>query len=133
MSAYCQLARTRGWTLIEMLFALALLAVMTGVVFPHFSAWRERTQLMAVAEKVENALLGLPASAYLAASPRVVDSENDLVPELPQGWSLDVSSPLVYEPNGMTRGGEVKLLSDRKTVLSWKILPPAGRLVRSNE
>jgi prepilin-type N-terminal cleavage/methylation domain-containing protein len=122
---------SRGFTLVESLLVLTLLAAAAGIVAPRLSQWVEGARERAALDALRSTLVGLPERAFfsgqaieLAADPRAGDAGLPL----PEGWTLRLDTPLRYEPNGMTAGARVEVRSPERVVARWRVLPPAGRV-----
>lgn len=127
-SAFCRHADARarrGFTLLELLLVMALAALLTGLVAPRMWQWVEGARLRAGVDAARASLEALPRQAFGEAR-RVSVGAGGASLRLPEGWRLELSAPLVYEANGMTTGGRVRLEADRKTVADWIVVPPAG-------
>lgn len=132
-SASCRPAdprAVRGFTLLELLLVLALVALLTGLVAPRMWQWVQSARLRAGVDDVRAALEALPRQAFGDARRISVDTKGPLA--LPAGWRLEFAAPLVYEANGMTTGSRVRIRADRAVLADWMIEPPAGA-VRSAE
>ena len=51
-----QMPHQKGVTLIELMIALVILAVLMAIAFPNFSAWIQSTQIRNAAESIQNGL-----------------------------------------------------------------------------
>lgn len=122
--------RPRGFTLVELVVVLALIALATGLVTPAvvrgLTAARER----AVLADVRALLEGLPVRAYQGGSALELDAAalRRLAPELPEGWRLDVEAPLRYGPSGVAAGGAVRLLIPGRDATTWRIAAVSGQV-----
>jgi general secretion pathway protein G len=118
-SGSCRRAEARaagGFTLLELLLVLTLVALLTGLVAPRMWQWLQGARMRAGIDGIRAELEALPQRAFADAQRVAVVAGGPL--PLPDGWRLELASPLVYEANGMTAGG--RLLAD------WRIEPPAG-------
>ena len=109
-------ARHRGgFTLLELLVVLALMATMTALVLPRFAALFEAGQRSFERAKVIDALAALPYRAY--TEQRGFDlvkwpGQQQSVPlTLPEGWRLEAAGEqgVRYRSNGFCSGGTVRL------------------------
>jgi prepilin-type N-terminal cleavage/methylation domain-containing protein len=101
---------SRGFTLLELVVVLALLAMATALVAPQgfrmIATWRRATDVDAVLGAM--AALGATAQAQgrrieFAAGPIPADA----IAGVPDGWTIVLASPLTVEANGAcsdTRG-----------------------------
>lgn len=126
------LRRADGFTLLEMLVVMAIIALGTGLVVPRISGWIERAE----ARSWRNELLGLlreqPFKAYAVGQEQVLDAEKlrKALPLLPAEVQLRMVKPLRYFADGTTSGGELLLLIPREAAESWKIEAVTGAVVR---
>ncbi len=127
-SASCRRADTSaagGFTLLELLLVLALVALLTGLVAPRMWQWVQGARLRAGVDSARAELESLPCRAFGDARRISVDAKGPL--PLPTGWHVEVAAPLAYETNGMTTGGRVRIRSADQAVLAdWMIDAPAG-------
>lgn len=130
-SASCRRAegarpRRRGFTLLELLLVLTLAALLTGLVAPKMWQWVRGAQQRADIDRVRARLEGLPRQAFGDARRIEVGAEGPL--PLPEGWQAQTAAPLVFEANGMTAGGRLRLLAGKAVVADWVVAAPAGEL-----
>ena len=121
---------SRGFTLVELVVVLALVALATGIAAPAVvrgvAAARERGVLADVRVLLE----GMPVRAVQSGSGLDMDAAalRRLVPELPAGWRLEVDPPLRYAPNGVAAGGAVRLLIPGRDPTTWRVAVVSGRV-----
>ena len=121
---------SRGFTLVELVVVLALVALATGIAAPAVvrgvAAARERGVLADVRVLLE----GMPVRAVQSGSGLDMDAAalRRLVPELPAGWRLEVDPPLRYAPNGVAAGGAVRLLIPGRDPTTWRVAAVSGRV-----
>jgi prepilin-type N-terminal cleavage/methylation domain-containing protein len=112
-----------GFTLIEVVVVLAVLASLIAIALPQFVKLYARTRASFEREDLERQLLELPqrvrdaARAGILADPAAepaepaMDSASDapqkLRIDLPRGWSMQVPKPILYHFTGACDGGEV--------------------------
>lgn len=115
----------RGFTLLELLLVLALVALLTGVVAPRMWQWVQGARVRAGIDSARAQLEALPGRAFAGAQRIDVGIKDPLV--LPAGWQLEPAAPFDYEANGMTLGGRVRIYGPDHVVLAdWVIDAPAG-------
>ena len=104
----------RGFTLLELVVVLALLALATALVAPQgfrmIASWRRATEVDAAL----GALVALGAQAQLQG--RAMKFETgavpaDAIPGMPDGWSVELEEPLVVQANGACGGTRGELRS----------------------
>ena len=123
--------RPRGFTLLELLVVLALVALVTGLVAPlaykGLSAAKERgtrADLRAVLE-------GLPMRAFRQGQPQSYDGPalTALLPDLPQGWRVVTEPELRYAASGVAGGGTVRLFGAEGVVVEWRVQSVSGEVL----
>ena len=110
--------RNRGFTILELLVVLTLMAAMTGLALPQLANMFASGQRVFERRQVLDDIAALPYSAFqqqkgfvLAALP----GKSDEVPlQLPSGWTLTAESQdgIAYRSNGICAGGMVLLTYD---------------------
>jgi general secretion pathway protein G len=133
ISASCRRAdagAARGFTLLELLLVLALVALLTGLVAPRMWQWVQGARVRAGIDSVRAELEAMPRRAFAGAKRISVTPDGPL--PLPESWRLELSIPLIYEANGMTSGGRLRINSGSLVLADWIIEAPAGA-VRSVE
>lgn len=113
-----------GFTLLELLLVLTLVALLTGLVAPRMWQWLQGARIRAGIDGVRAELEAVPQRAFSVAQRVAVTADGPL--PLPDGWHLEMASPLVYEANGMTAGGRLRLIANGRVSADWRIEPPAG-------
>lgn len=104
--------KVAGFSLMEVLMAMGLVAVLLGLAVPGVGAWRSRHELRAVAEDVWNSLI-LARSQALVHQQRVVmcpvssAGRCDVQGQWLQGWQVFVDS----DRDGQRSTGELLLQS----------------------
>jgi prepilin-type N-terminal cleavage/methylation domain-containing protein len=136
-SAYCRLSprgrRSRGgFTLLELLVVLALVALVTGIVTPAIIRGLASARERGVASDVQALLEGLPVRAFQLGDGLELDAAalRQLLVDLPDGWRLDVTPALRYGPTGVASGGTVRLLAPDREPLTWRVAPVSGEVAR---
>jgi len=126
-SASCRRAEARragGFTLLELLLVLMLVALLTGLVAPRMWQWVQGARARAGIDAARAELEALPRRAFAAAQRITVDAARPL--PLPESWRLELAAPLVYEANGMTAGGRVRIRAGNALLADWTVEAPAG-------
>jgi len=123
-------AAVRGFTLLELLVVMAILALVLGVVGP--AAWRalaaaqERGAERALAARLH----GLPVRAWQSGQALAVEAA-ELTRDLegwPAGWVVTLDEPLQYGPDGVAKGGTVRLIVEGRPRATWRVEPLSGRV-----
>lgn len=128
-SASCRRAEARiagGFTLLELLLVLALVALLTGLVAPRMWQWVESARVRAGVDGARAELEALPMRAFAGAKRVDVSAGQPLPLPLPSGWRIELAAPLVYEANGMTAGSRVRIRDGGAVLADWLVEPPAG-------
>lgn len=125
--------RPRGYTLLEMMVVIALLALATAMVAPAgyrmIGSWLEADRVDAVLK----ALAALPlrqrdAGRELRVAPGDPAAAADLAP-LPEGWQLEFGEPLTVAANGACSDSRGALLTGRQ-IVDFRIEAPFCRIRR---
>jgi prepilin-type N-terminal cleavage/methylation domain-containing protein len=120
----------RGFTLLELLVVMALVALVAGLVAPVASnallASRERATLSDLHALLE----GLPVRSLRAGTAQSYSGETlrQLLTDMPQGWVLDAPIPLIYSDSGVASGGTVRLVAPGRPALVLRVLPISGQV-----
>jgi general secretion pathway protein G len=127
-------APARGFTLLELLVVLVLLALATGIVVPSVVRGIEGRRERAVLADVRVLLESLPVLAFRDGHALTMDSAalNARLVEratLPEGWRLQAEPALQYGPTGLATGGAVRLLVQGRPTARWQVQPVSGMVV----
>src|SRR5205823_6013857 len=110
-SAFFPPTDDRGFTLIELVVALAVIGLMLGIALPRAAGWLDRLGMSSRQQGVEDALAELAAKARRSGHTISLRSSekagNNAAIELPAGWSLIVDPPIVFRHDGLCTGGTV--------------------------
>lgn len=126
-SGSCRRAEARtagGFTLLELLLVLTLVALLAGLVAPRMWQWVESARVRAGVDSARAELEALPLRAFASAKRVNVNAKEPL--PLPSGWQLELATPLVYEANGMTAGGRLRIIAGSALLADWLVEAPAG-------
>jgi prepilin-type N-terminal cleavage/methylation domain-containing protein len=106
----------KGFTLIELVVALAIIGLGLSLVLPRMMGWVDRLAFSARQQRFEDALAELGSRARRSGRSVVLRStdfaahSNEPAPiELPSNWSLTVEPPIAFRYDGVCTGGEVRL------------------------
>ncbi len=96
-----------GFTLLEMLVVLALIATVAGIALPNFGRFLDSFSAATKWREVESELADLPYRAF--SSGRMIRLENGTVrghlQKLPADWQVTSAGAIVYRDNGWCEGG----------------------------
>jgi prepilin-type N-terminal cleavage/methylation domain-containing protein len=106
----------KGFTLIELVIALAIIGLGLTFILPRMMAWVDRLAFSARQQQFEDTLAEL-GSRTRRSGRSVVLRSTDLAPgshqaspiELPSSWSLTVEPPIAFRYDGLCTGGKVRL------------------------
>lgn len=123
--------RPSGFTLLELLVVLALVALVTGLVAPAALRGVEAARERGVAADVRALLEGLPVRAFHGGQAMELDAAalRRLLPDLPADWQLQVEPALRYGPSGVAAGATVRLTPPGRAPLDWRVAPLSGEVI----
>ena len=130
--------RDAGFTLIEMLVILAIVALISGILFPSVERALQRQDFAAAKMRVEGALRAARAAAIRGGDAVRLDATRDrralryasTFDRLPDTATVNVSDKgIAFFPDGSTSGGEVVLADGSRTV-RWVIRSATGAIER---
>lgn len=120
-------ASRRGFTLLEILVVLAIVALATGLVAPIAVQGLRAAEERGVRADMQALLEALPVRAFREARPLVLDGQGlARLAVLPDGWRLQVDAPLRYDASGIADGGQVRLYGPGDALLGWRVQPITG-------
>ena len=130
----------RGFTLLEMLVVLTVIALLAGIAVPNFMRMMQSFTSATKWSELLNEIDGLSYRAYVQGQPIQLSSEtaSQLLSTLPQGWTINIETgakaasgigigdnsvvsgrAISYRENGWCNGGRITLTTDegaRRTV-----------------
>lgn len=118
-----------GFTLLEMLVVLALLALVVGLVAPRTVGWLDAARERGWRDDFKAYLEALPVRCFLAGEPRQYDARSllDGFPGAPSRLEIRLPQTISYNAQGVSSGGTVELLrGDSREI--WRIEPITGRV-----
>ncbi len=120
----------RGFTLIELLVVLFLVGLLTAVVIPSMERMARSSQLKTERDAILGRLGELGYEAFLSGKSITLSSSSSAVRagypiDLPEGWELRVTRPVVFAFNGICGGGEVTLIAPDKVSEKFDLVPPS--------
>jgi len=106
-----------GFTLLEMLFVLMVIGLLSGLVIPRFANSYQRKEAQAQREGLEAQLRELPRRVRLMGRPIVLPAESAIrdlgdgkAPfDVPEGWKMAFAPPLEISIMGVCSGSTVEL------------------------
>ncbi|WP_457325702.1 prepilin-type N-terminal cleavage/methylation domain-containing protein [Roseateles sp. P5_E11] len=124
-------ASSAGFTLLELLVVLTLVALTTAVVLPATMRWLDSANERGWREDFVALLSALPTQAFASGRSLELDADQlrALAPELPADIELRIDKPLRYGVNGAAVGGRIELRRGDRTVQQWRIEPISGRVI----
>jgi prepilin-type N-terminal cleavage/methylation domain-containing protein len=139
MSAFCRpgkRVRQSGFTLLELLVVMAVIALLTGFVAPSFTRLAERTSHSVDRSGILAHLDELAYRVYQGGRPYKLSSDTlgsvlaDGRPalSLPDGWRLDLATPLSFNESGVCSGGDAWLYDPDGVREKLVFVAPACRL-----
>lgn len=103
--------RARGFTLLELLVVLAIVAMTAGLTLPAAKRWIDAGQERAWRQDVVATLTGLPAKAFSDGRELQLDAIGlrQAVASLPPDSSIELSAPLRYNSRGIASAATVRI------------------------
>lgn len=128
--ASCPARRPAGFTLLELLVVMVLLALVSGLVLPRLSAQLSGAQERAWRGELREELARLPLATYREGVARQVDSDQlrQLMPSLPHDVAIETPQPLRYDVSGMASGGSVIVRTPGGAAEIWRVMPITGEV-----
>jgi len=123
-------ARDAGYTLLEMVVVIALIALATALVAPPgvrmIRSWQEASEVSEVIEQIER----LPSMVRASGNPLTLTGEAAHAPlELPAEWLLILDTPLTVHANGACSNAQGRLQTVHQEI-ELSILAPFCRVQR---
>jgi prepilin-type N-terminal cleavage/methylation domain-containing protein len=127
----------RGFTLIELLVVLFLIGLLTAVVLPSMERMARSSQLKTERDAIAGRLGELGYEAFLSGKSIVLSGSSSAVRaaypiDLPEGWELRVTRPVVFVFNGICGGGEVTLIAPDRSLERFDLVPPSCEVRSGN-
>jgi prepilin-type N-terminal cleavage/methylation domain-containing protein len=121
-----RLAHVRGFTLLELLVVLALIAAIVGMAMPNFSRMLDSFSRNTAWRAVESELSDLPFRAFTAG--RALRLHNDTARQylttLPADWKFAAERPVVYRDSGWCEGGRIVITTEDGEVRTYTLAAP---------
>jgi len=106
----------QGFTLIEVVIAVAILGLAMSFVLPRLTGWVDRLAFSMRQQQFEDALAELGGKArrtgrtiLLRSTDPAANSTDQASIELPSSWTLTVNPPIAFRYDGICTGGTVRL------------------------
>lgn len=119
--------RPRGFTLLELLLVVALVALLSALVAPRVLGWAEAARARSALDELRTVLQAQPALAFHAQQPRTVAQAPADWP-LPAGWRIELAAPLHWEANGMAAPGRLRIRAGGDQLADWVLQAPGGEV-----
>jgi general secretion pathway protein H len=118
-----------GFTLLEMLVVLVMLALATGIVAPRAAGWLDAARERGWRDDLRAYLEVLPVRTFIAGEPLVLEAKDLLaaVPGAPAQTEIRLPTPIRYDALGVATGGTVELRRGNAREV-WRIEPVTGRV-----
>lgn len=131
----CDLAPRRGFTLLEMIIVIALMALAAAIALPNIARLISRTTSQTVFFDFQRQATELRARAYRERQALVLVSSGEFVDDveadpspaeiqfLDQAWSYRLSEPMVISAGGVCSPVTVSIFQDRVLALTLQGRP----------
>lgn len=121
---------SRGFTLLEILVVLVLLALAAGLVAPAGSRWLDAARQRAWQDDLRAQLLSQPLRAFHAGKALHLDAQavRALAPDMPSDISIELSAPLRYGPTGAASSAEIRFKRAGAPALVWRVIAVTGEV-----
>lgn len=121
--------RGRGFTLLELLVVLALMALAAGIAAPRAVGWLDAARERGWRDDFRSYLEALPVRTFLKGEALTLEAKDLLqaVPGAPDEIQIYLPQPLGYDPLGVASGGTL-VLSRGKVKETWRIEAITGKV-----
>lgn len=124
----CRARAFRGFTLLEMLVVLVLIALAAGFVAPAGSRWLAAARQRAWQDDLRAQILNLPLRAFHEGRALQLDASSvrELVPDIPTDVVIELSAPLRYGPTGAASSAEIRFGKAGAPPVVWRVTAVTG-------
>jgi prepilin-type N-terminal cleavage/methylation domain-containing protein len=115
-----------GFTLLEMLVVLALIALVAGLAAPNFGRMLDRYNAATQWREVESAIDDLPYKTFATGQALSLDESNarDLLATLPPDWSITIPKAIRYRETGWCEGGTLTVTNTDGEARTYMLTAP---------
>jgi len=130
--------RKRGYTLLEMLIVLAVMALAIAIVVPRGEAMLDQMTAHAVFFDFQRQVSDLRRGAYASQTAVAIRGSDDADPSLARaraiplraGWTYRLTQPIAISEGGACAGGNVEILKYGRPVMHLAMADRACHFVR---
>lgn len=100
----------KGFTLIELMVVLIIMALMSALVLPKFPAIYEKFLDKGDRDAFNQSLASLGVKAYTQQKQITLNQTTaSQLLEIPSGWEIKIDEPIIYRANGVCLGGTINV------------------------
>ncbi len=115
-----------GFTLLEMLVVLALIAVVAGLAIPNFGNMLDRFSAATTWREVEAEIGDLPYRVFSSGVMVQLDPQNvrDYLKSVPADWQVTLVTPIRYRETGWCDGGSLAITASDGAKRKYVLVAP---------